>query len=205
MDFNFYLNQILLKYEEFILEYEFTNLIEAEHISYKSISQNINSIIKQTEKQEKILLDKIEIKLLKAISQNARISIVELSQILNEKIHVLSYHFKKLIKNKIISGFKPKLNISLLGIQWYLLLIKFQPISEKRKNDFLKFCRSNSKIYYLTNTLGTYNLMIDIHVKDAMEFKDVLFDIKEKFSDCIKFYETNIIFEEFKISYVPKL
>lgn len=205
LEFNSYLNEIQIKYDEYILEYEFTSLIEAEHISYKSISTKNNKTIKQTEKEEKISLEEIEIKLLNAISQNAKISIVELAEITKEKIHVISYHLKKLIKNKIIEGFKPKLNISELQLQWYLLLIRFQPINEKRKNEFLKFCRSHPKIYYLTTTLGTYNLMLDIHVKDAREFKEILLEIKEKYSDIIKFYETNIIFDEFKIDYVPDL
>jgi DNA-binding Lrp family transcriptional regulator len=204
-DFSSLLNKILLKYDENILEYEFTTLLEAEHISYKSISKSINKPIKQTVKQENVSLTKIQINLLKAISQEARISIVNLSSNLKEKIYVVSYLLKKLIKKKVIVGFKPKLNLSLLGIQWYLLLIRFQPISEKRKNRFIQFCKSNKKIYYLTSTLGTYNLMLDIHVKDAREYKKVLFEIKEKFSDCVKFYETNIIFDEYKISYVPNL
>ena len=204
-EFNSYLNEIQIKYDEYLLEYEFTSLIEAEHISYKSISTKNNKTIKQTEKEEKISLEETEIKLLNAISQNARISVVELAEITKEKIHVISYHLKKLIKNKIIEGFKPKLNISELELQWYLLLIRFQPINEKRKNEFLKFCRSHPQIYYLTNTLGTYNLMIDIHVKDAREFKEILLEIKEKYFDIIKFYETNIIFDEFKIDYVPEL
>ena len=42
-----------------------------------------------------------------------------------------------MIRLGIIEGFKPKLNIGKLGYQWYLLLLQFQKLTEKRKNEFI--------------------------------------------------------------------
>ena len=82
--------------------------------------------------------------------------------------------------------------------------MQFQRINEERKKEFLKFCKQHKKIYYETNTIGTYNLMLDVHVKTIEEFKGVLLELKEKFSDVIKLYESLIIFDEYKIDYFPK-
>jgi len=185
-------------------EYNFTILIKGEHISYKFISsENIKSI-HQTEKVETIALDKIDKKILYSISHNARASIVELSEFVKIPLHVISYHLKNLIKRGVIEGFKPKINVNKLGYQWHVLFIQFQKTNETRKKEFIEFCKSHKKIYYVTNTLGEYNLMLDIHVKNTEEFKDVLLELKEKFSDVIKLYESIILFDEYKIDYFPK-
>ncbi|MBU3940599.1 MAG: Lrp/AsnC family transcriptional regulator, partial [Nanoarchaeota archaeon] len=143
-------------------------------------------------------------KILKVISQNARMSIVDISKKIKKPVHITNYHLKRLIKAKIIEGFKPKININKLGYQWHLLLLQLQNLSEQRKKQFIEFCKQNKKIYYITNTIGNYNVMLDLHVKSSEEFKEVLLELKDKFSDIIKLYESMVIFDEYKIDYVPK-
>lgn len=186
-------------------EYNFTTLITAEHIRYKFLSEEKNLYnIKQTERDQPIELDNKDKKILDKISQNARATVVEISEKIKLPVHVVTYHLKSMIKEKIIEGFKLKININKLGYQWYLLLIQFQRITEERKKEFLQFCKNHKKIYYVTNTIGTYNLMLDVHVKTVEEFKEVLLELKEKFSDVIKLYESLVIFDEYKIDYFPK-
>ncbi|MFH1839833.1 MAG: winged helix-turn-helix transcriptional regulator [Nanoarchaeota archaeon] len=190
---------------EHVHEYAFTTLIEAEHISYKFLdtSNNIYNV-KQTEKIHINDLDDIDKKILKVISQNARMSIVDISKKIKKPVNITNYHLKRLIKAKIIEGFKPKININKLGYQWHLLLLQLQNLSEQRKKQFIEFCKQNKKIYYITNTIGNYNVMLDLHVKSSEEFKEVLLELKDKFSDIIKLYESMVIFDEYKIDYVPK-
>ena len=185
-------------------EYNFATLISAEHISYKFLSKTKGDYgAKQTEKQVFTPLENKDKKILEGISQNARISVVELSNKTKIPIYVIRYHIKNLLKEKIIGGFKPKININKLGLQWHLLLLQLQNISKERKKEFINFCKQHNKIYYVTNVIGLYNIMLDIHVKNTEEFKEVLFELKEKFSDIIRLYESVIIFEEYKINYFP--
>jgi len=202
-DFEKYLNQIINICGNHLHEYIFTTMISAEHLNYKFLS-NENYSIKQTLISKKLELNKKDKKILDIISQNARISIVELAEKTKLPLHVANYHLKNMIKNTTIEGFKPKLNINNLGYQWHLLLIQFKQGSEKRKSEFINFCKSHKKIYYITSTIGNYNIMLDIHVSSVEEFKEVLLDIKDKFSDLIRLYESMIVFEEYKISYIPK-
>ncbi len=189
---------------EHLHEYNFTTLISAEHISYKFLAEtrDLHSV-KQTEKTKITELNKNNKTILQEISQNARASIVEISKRTKIPLHVVNYNIKTMVKQKIVEGFKPKINVNKLGIQWHLMLIQFQKATEKRKNEFVNFCKNNNKIYYVTNTIGLYNIMLDIHVKNTEEFKEVLLELKEKFSDIIKLYESIIIFDEYKIDYLP--
>jgi len=200
------LNQIIKLCGDHIHEYNFTTLISAEHISYKFLTdEKLSFSVKQTEKIIVKGLNKTDKDILKTIAQKARMSIVDISKKIKQPLHVVNYHLKNLIKQRIIGGFKPKINVNLLGYQWHLLLIQLQKIDENRKKEFINFCKQHKKIYYVTNTIGKYNLMLDIHVKSTEEFKDVLLELKDKFSDFIRLYESFIIFDEYKINYFPKI
>jgi DNA-binding Lrp family transcriptional regulator len=199
------LSEIISICGEHLHEYNFTTLISAEHLKYRFLGETRDiSSAKQEEKQKAVVLDKEDVQILKEISQNARENVVKIGELSSLRPHIVSYHLKKLIKEGVIEGFKPKLDINKLGLQWHLLLVQFQSADEIRKKKFIEFCKTHKKIYYVTNTLGEYNLMLDIHVLNSEEFKGVLFDLKENFADLIKTYESIIIFDEYKIDYFPE-
>jgi len=189
---------------EHLHEYTFTTLLAAEHISYKFLAEtrDLHSV-RQTARIETAELDETGKSILETISQNARLSVVDISEKTKIPVHVVSYRLRTMVKQKMIEGFKPKINVNKLGYQWHLMLIQFQRASEKRKQEFISFCKENKRIYYITNTIGPYNLTLDIHVKSTEEFKEVLLELKEKFSDVIKLYESFVIFDEYKINYFP--
>ncbi len=198
------LSEITNLCSEHLHEFNFTTLIGAEHLGYKFLlDKKILSSFRQSERSKIAELDKTDRKILEAISQNARLPITEISEKTKLPVHVINYRIKNLLGRKVIEGFKPKMNIGKIGLSWYLLLIQFQSVNEEKKKRFLDFCKTHDKIYYVTNTAGYYNCMLDVHVKSAEEFKDVLLELKENFSDIIKLYESIIIFNEHKISYVP--
>ncbi len=204
-NFDRFLNEIISLCGEHMHEYNFTTLVSAEHISYKFLAgkKDVNNV-KQTEKDLPLELDKNDIAILEVLSQQARFSVVDIAKKAKLPIHVVTYRLKNMVKKRLIEGFKPKININKLGYQWHLLLLQFQKADEQQRKRFITFCENHQKIYYIAHTIGCYNFMLDIHVKDTEEFKDVLLELKEKFSDIIKIYESLIVFDEYKISYFPK-
>ena len=205
LNFEKTLNQIIKICGEYLYEYKFTMLSEAEHLGYKLlVRKQYLKPLYQGEREKIFKLDITDEKILRALSQNARIDLVSLSKKIRIAVHILNYRLKKLMKNGIIEGFKPKLNINKLGYQWHLLLIKLSIVNEERKKELMNFCRYYKDIYYMTSTIGDYNLMLDVHIKSADELKGILTEIRDKFQDIVKTYESVMITEEFKIDYIPK-
>jgi Lrp/AsnC family transcriptional regulator, leucine-responsive regulatory protein len=204
--FEKYLDKIKSICGKHLHTYIFTALVDAEHIGYKMIGDRPYLMgIKRNEKIKTIPLTKSDELILRTISQNARMPITEISEKTKIPLHIVNYRLKTLIKNKVITGFKPQLSISKLGYQWHLLLIQLKIVDEKRKKEFMMFCKHHPRIYYITNSIGTYNVMLDIHVNNVEEYRETLLDIKDKFSDIIRDYESIIVFEEYKISYLPEI
>jgi DNA-binding Lrp family transcriptional regulator len=187
-----------------LYDYSFSILINSEHLSYKFINPKNSSVVEQKEKDEVEFLDNKDLAVLRQISDNARISLTDIQKKTKISMHTAAYRIKALEKRNVILGYKPLLNISKLGYQWHLLLLRFQNISEKRKGEFVYFCENNKKIYYITRTTGIYNLLMDVHVESSEEFRDFVQELRDKFADVIKIYESIFVFKEHKINYLPE-
>lgn len=202
-DFNEHLENLKRLFGLNLHEYTFTTLIQAEHIGYKFLRPSSRESLKTTPKSKIYSLDKIDKKILQAINQNGRMPITELSEKANLPLHTAHYRIKKLKRENLIQGFRPKINIHQLGLQWHLLLIKFNSTLEERVKSFIEYCKKHKKVYYVTHTVGLYNIMLDVHVKDTEEFREFLFDIKNSYGDLILLYESMVVFEELLLTYVP--
>ncbi|MGV8141049.1 MAG: winged helix-turn-helix transcriptional regulator [Candidatus Woesearchaeota archaeon] len=183
----------------------FTTLIQAEHISYKFLRQSTDGSLKTTSKGVGQMLDDIDKKILRVLAQSARMPVTEVASNLSHPVHTIHYRLQKLRKEKLIQGFRPKINVQRLGMQWHLLLIKFNSISEERARQFIAYCRLHKQVYYVTNTVGEYSIMLDVHVGSTEEFRKFLFDMKDAFGDVVMLYESVLVFEELLITYVPEI
>ncbi len=201
--FNQQLESLKRLFGKHLHEYTFTTLIQAEHISYKFVRPATKESLKTTPKNKILALDIVDKSILKNLNQSARMPVTELSEVTKYPLFTIHHRLKKMKKNKIIQGFRPKINIQKMGMQWHLLLIKFKSVSEERVNQFIEFCKSNKYVYYVTNTVGLYNIMLDIHVKNTEEIRNFLFEIKESFEDVVLLYESVVVFEEKILTYVP--
>lgn len=204
-EFNKYLEEVQSIVGNNLHEHTFVTLIKAEHISYKFIQPKPSSELITTRSNTSIQLSDDEKIILKIINQQARLPVTEISKLTNIPTHTVHYKLKQLQKLNIIQGFRPKINIHKLDFEWHLLLIQFNLTNEERKRTFFEYCRQRENIYYVSNTVGEYNILMDIHVKNAQEYRDVLFDLKSKFSDLIKLYESIVVFDEKLITYIPEV
>ncbi|MBN2142674.1 Lrp/AsnC family transcriptional regulator [Candidatus Woesearchaeota archaeon] len=202
--FDHHLTQIIELFGDSLHDYNFTMLLKSEHISYKFVSRSTDSKILQEENKEKVQLDTTSLALIKALSSNARISLTDIEKTTRIPMYVASYRIKAMKKQNLLLGYKVRLDVASMGYEWHLLLLKLQPVSERRKKEFFSFCENHKNVYYLTRTIGLYNLMVDIHVRSNDEFRQILQTLRESYPDVIKIYESIVVFKEHKISYYPE-
>ena len=204
MRFDNYLSKVINLCHQNLYNYDFTIFCNSEQKSYTFIETRKDSGVRFEETKERVVLDETDIQILSKLAPNARISLTEIQKKAKIPIHTSVYRIKLMEKNKIILGYKPKLDVHKLGYEWHLLLLKFQNITEQRKKDFIYFCENHKSIYYITRTIGLYNLMLDVHVKTNDDFRELIQELRDKFSDVVKLYESIVVFKEHKISYFPE-
>jgi DNA-binding Lrp family transcriptional regulator len=202
-EFNHRLEEISSICGNYLHEYSFTTLINAEYLGYGVIEKSNSTHFKHTEKTSPLEIEELDKKLLLIMSQNARIPLVDIAQKLNTSVQVVNYRLKRLIKKDIIEGFKPRIDIHKIGFQWHLILMQFKGLDDNNKKRIFSFCENHKNIYYVSSIIGRYNLMMDIHVETIEEFRETIFELKETFPDLIKTIELFNVFEEHKINYFP--
>jgi len=109
-------------------------------------------------------LDKLDIKLLDALRDDARASLKDLSKKCRISKQTILYRINKLTEKKIIRGFHANINYTALGYNMYYLFIKTRYLSNE-----LAFVEELSKIsgcISIMNCLSQYNYTIKLITKD---------------------------------------
>ncbi len=204
-DFGEFEDKILNKFSNYIQEKEIS-------ISRKSIQFNRNWFYSKDEPRtdidfgeelEKIKLKKIDLEILRHLANNSRIKIIDLAKKLNVSITVIRYRLKQLEKNKVVLGYKYALNPKLLNYETCKAFISFKNITAEKRNTLINYCKSKPNIINIILTIGSWDMEIELEVKNFEEYYNIMDDIQEKYADIIKNYESVLFSSEPKQSFVP--
>jgi len=155
-------------------------------------------------KEEKLKLDKFDLKILQALARNSRTSTMGLSLKLKLSIDAVIYRIKKLISAGIIREFRPTINYAALGYSVYCLFFRFKNFNKEKEAKFKQFVRQHKHFLWSVSCLGPYNNISYLIVKDTFEFHQAITEIREEFKDVLDFYESMLSFSEYKYTYFPE-
>lgn len=178
----------------------FAILTESQKFSYRFLQPSSSSV--QREKIQPILLDDLDKKLLITLANTPRERIVNLALKIHQSTSIVKYRLRKL-ERTVIQGFRLKLDIAKLGLQWYLLLITLESCNEEKVKKLIAYLTEREQTYYVTSIVGSYDLMADVHVRTTEEMHVFISSLREICS--INHFDLFLISKEHKYSYLPKL
>ncbi|MBT4135280.1 Lrp/AsnC family transcriptional regulator [archaeon] len=192
-------DKILDKFSKFIQEKELS--VSRENIQYnrKWLFSNPNEERKMFnfgEKEEPIKLNDIDLKIIEILVSNSRTRIIDIAEKLNITAEVASYRIKQLEKKYLIKGYKCLFNTKKLGYSTNKAFVYFKNITEQRRKEFLDYCKNHKNIINIVITFAPWDLEIMFETKNYEEYFKIMEEIKNKFSDIIKFYESILINKE---------
>jgi DNA-binding Lrp family transcriptional regulator len=150
-------------------------------------------------------LDKKDISILNVLDKDPRMSYLELSKKTKISYDTIKSRIEKMKKEGLIQGFKIKINPFALGYEWHLVLFELKAVSDIEKIQFIDRLRKDKHVIFIINTMGTWNLMVDIHVKDHNHFKEFILGLKEEFGSLINGIENLTVTCDHKTTYVPRV
>ena len=153
--------------------------------------------------ENQIKADETDIKLLKILSANARMSLVEIGKKFDIDPKNIAYKIKKLEKENIIQGSRILVDFSKIGYKFYKVWFSLKDLGEGNFRKLMSYFGEHPNIIWATKFIGFYDLSIEVEVKDVEEFRGILDEIKERFSHLIKKHESLLIFEESVMNYLP--
>jgi Lrp/AsnC family transcriptional regulator for asnA, asnC and gidA len=151
--------------------------------------------------RERIDYDETDISILKILSADARIPTIEIARKLKITSATVRQRINQLIKKNVIQGFRAALDIKKLGYRWYKISIDLEDFTKFQ--DILSFAKKHPNVVYIYEVVGGWDVEIEVEVENYEKLKSIINEIRDKFSESIRYYETFLFYEEHKIIYMP--
>lgn len=203
LDFYEYWDKIVKKYKRFISK---KSIVIYTHIrqyprSYIIGKKNIYPGTLVGASKEIIKTDDMDKRILKLISDNAKLPLLEISRKLNTSPQVIKGHMKKLEKTGIIQGYRALIDGSHFGYRYYKSYINL--VNTVKIKELDSFCQSHPNILNINRTIGGRDYEIELQVKSFDEFEKIMNDMRSNFVGMIDEYEYIVAKEEKKMIYFP--
>ena len=200
------LNDLQSKYGSFIAERQMLVMLKT-NIFYRDYligrSSEVRKPIHFGAHSEKVKIDDTDRKILRLLGDDGRMPLVEIANKLKISADSARIRIKKLENSGIIQNYVLVLDNSKIGQSDYKVMFKTQNMAEERKKDFFSFCKSQPNIWFFDIALGIFDLEINAEVEDITKFREIISEIKEKFSDIIKEYYILNMWKVYKFNFYP--
>ena len=141
-------------------------------------------------------IDEIDRKILATIYGNARETTVNIAKKVGLTPDAVQYRMKKLNENGFILGYTAWYDSRMLGFDYYKLLIGFRNITSEKEDEFVQYCSEHDDVVFINKTIGSWDIEVDVIVKNNRELHNFICDVKTKFGNIIgKHYSISIVEE----------
>lgn len=197
------LSAFMNKFSKFILEKdilltEYSPIYSREYIEKTQKKEFVYGIPSTIYKP-----DETDNKILKELSNNARIPIIDLAEKTKLTRDVINYRIKKLTNEDVIKQYRTYLNLQTLGINHYKIIIRTKNFDEKNEDVLKDYIAKHKKATQFLKLIGSWDLEIEFETENEDELYQILSDIRQKFSDIIRDFDILRITETFKYNYFP--
>jgi len=153
--------------------------------------------------KECVSLDQKDRVILFELSKNARISSVDLSKKVDITAEAVAQRIKRLLDQKIILGFKPRINFEKLGFRYNHLFVSVKDTS--KIDDLIDYYKHHKNCISIMRYSGSYDFHLELVVSSDQELRDFLIEFREKFGSNLVDYQMLNIYDEHSILMKPEL
>ncbi|MFH0979105.1 MAG: Lrp/AsnC family transcriptional regulator [Candidatus Woesearchaeota archaeon] len=111
--------------------------------------------------------------------------------------------FKKLIRKRIIKGFKYFVNTNALGIFRFRLFLKLHNLSQERETEFMAYLSKVDEVVQVNKTVGDWDIEIDIESFSKATVRSIIIGLREQFSDLIETFNSIEFYQSYKKAFLP--
>ena len=205
-EFDDEVQNVMNRFSEYIDDKAVTATLYLAHYRREYLTESgvaRREVVYYTTKEKKASIDKIDMEILKLITNNARLPTVEIAKILNISPRMVNYRLKKLEREKIILAYKVHVDPKKMGNMFCKAIIYMKNTTRQRVEEFINYCSSLPHAVWPQRVMGSWDFELDFEIESYDKFQDMIFELKEKFPDIIKDYEFIIVRKEFKLDFFP--
>jgi DNA-binding Lrp family transcriptional regulator len=150
---------------------------------------------------ERVEIDELDFNIIKLLTENARMSTIDMANELNSTSTVIHYRLKKLMDSNIIIAFRLHIDFTKLGYYVYKVDIELNQFD--KMEDILRYIKSLPNLFCIMKTIGYVDLEITFLLNNSYQLNQIMEDLSSKFPDVIKDYSYYIGIKTYT-DYAPK-
>lgn len=196
-------NNFLNKFDNFIGDYTILNSKEVGYYPEKMLG--LKTTKKIPKKVGVIKFDKIDIKILSILNENAWVNYVKIAARVGLTPNAINNRIKNLERKGIIAGYTISLDWKKLGWELYGLQLKIIKFENEINNKLISHFKKNKRVlFYYKYRGGVWDYDMGIIVKDTEELREYINEFRTSFSDLVKISDASAILKEVTGYKLPK-
>ncbi|OIO65764.1 hypothetical protein AUJ68_02190 [Candidatus Woesearchaeota archaeon CG1_02_57_44] len=152
-----------------------------------------------------VKMDGTDWSILLQLGISARTTAVEIARIVGVSADTVAERIRKLERSGVIRHYNIVPNESVYPYLHYKVLLGFRNVSEEREKSLREFCRIHPNIIYIVKALGPWDFEMDLEVSSAEQFRELMMEVKSKFSDILKDYSALHLYQVHKYNFCPSV
>ncbi len=206
LEFDRILSEIVSKTEKFLEDYEILVITKAFRVGafpgnfLKGFEERKDFF---TMKRITYVPDQKDLEILKLIRDDAQLSLVAIGGKVKLSADTVNYRLKKLFEGGIILGYVPVINYTALGYRIYTLLLQISNLDKLKEKLLGEFLKQDENILWAVKTVGRYNVLSYVCVKEEHAFHETLNRLRTLFPEQIKNYQALPTYAEYKYTHAP--
>ena len=201
------LKEINNKYWRFIKEQDVSTLIEGHHFYREYLIEKRGTTEREIiwgGEPKKLNLDKKSITILDELAKNARTSAVDIAKKLKSSPDMVIKRIKQLEKSGVLTHYMIWPDVNKLKGNYYKALITLVNLNPVKEKQLAEFCLDNPNIVYFVKILAPWQFEMDIEIDSVKEFRELMREFLNQFSDIISDYSALNIYQEHKFRFFEK-
>ena len=203
VDLDSIINDFLNKFSRFVGDYIILNSKDVEYFPEKMLE--LNTERSPHKKAERLKTDKMDVKILSILNDNAWSNYVEIAKKVGLTANAINNRVKSLEKKDIILGYTLSLDWKKLGWELYGLQIKIIKFDNEVNEKLVSYFRKNKRvIFYYKYSGGVWDYDLGVIVQNSEELREYINEFRTSFSEFIKISDISIILREVTGYKLPK-
>lgn len=195
------ITSIVEKYGKYILAKEIVSIPEYYIVSRGWLTNDLKRVISKIGGKVNPIVDDLDIKLIKILTQNCRKPIIEIAGELNQSSSLIIQRIKNLEKKGIIRNYYIDLNLEKIGKEFCKSFIFLHNYTNAEYEKLKNYCLRHPNVTALTNIIGSWEMELEMEVKNFDEFHKIMNEVKNQFKHIIRSYEAIVITREYGRDY----
>lgn len=163
-------------------------MIEEIKDSFKPIFTEKDELIQTVsmpKMKHKELIDQIDEQIMNLLAEDGTLSSPKIASKVKRTDVSVRERIKKLLKRKLILGFRTMIDLTKLEQQFTYLMIKTNPANSTIDKSFQTFLQMNKQVTYACKLIGESNYIVTVYSKNNQELNGHISKLRDEFHDSV--------------------